>query len=219
MIKFFRKTTITPMVEFLGDNATEIFNFTKGAFNISDNTISTSEGIMKVTVGDWVAQDSNGKFYPIKNDVKEKSYKEADIKIGTKLFYILKCEESFERGYFTKAEIYLNSIRDYVSADDIECAIERIILEPDNMSDNHIVKGILTICRNNSEYHKFLPQLIEFGVSLINDTDLDLFELIADCIIDNYISDITFQNKILNKIKSENPKDYIQNYIKSNFKI
>ena len=74
MIKFFRKATLTPMIQFTDYNMDEIFDFTKGAFNVSDNTISTSEGIMNVTVGDWVAQDSSGNFYPIKDDVKQKSY-------------------------------------------------------------------------------------------------------------------------------------------------
>lgn len=225
MIKYFHKTTLTPMIEFYGTNMDEISEFTKGAFNVSDNTISTSEGIMKVTVGDWVLQDTNGGFYPIKDNVKQKSYIEYDSRyimdtkrISENIIDLLKCDESFERGYFTKAEIYLNSISDYISINEIAKSIE-YILTTDVLTNNHQLKGLLTICRNNSEYYKFLPLLIEFGITLIDNSDLCLFELIVDCFIDEYICDENFKNKILNKIKSENQKQFIQNYIEAYFKI
>ena len=38
--------------------------------------IDTLEGVIKVSIGDWIIKDVNGEFYPCKPNVFEKTYEE-----------------------------------------------------------------------------------------------------------------------------------------------
>lgn len=42
------------------------------------HSIGTLEGHMKADKGDWIIKGVNGEFYPIKNDIFEKSYEKAE---------------------------------------------------------------------------------------------------------------------------------------------
>jgi hypothetical protein len=38
-------------------------------------TLTTPEGVQTATAGSWLAEDANGGFYPISDDVKMKTYR------------------------------------------------------------------------------------------------------------------------------------------------
>ena len=40
--------------------------------------ISTLEGVMEASVGDWIIQGVNGEFYPCKPDIFDKTYEVVD---------------------------------------------------------------------------------------------------------------------------------------------
>ena len=71
-------------IQFLGDdkNIKECMDFCPAlmcqtyGLNKANNTfmIKTLEGNMTCSKGDWIVEGINGEFYPIKNDIFEKTY-------------------------------------------------------------------------------------------------------------------------------------------------
>lgn len=73
MAKKFRKKPVEiEALAFDGENAAEVIEFTEGAARLTDEgslpdlIISTLEGPMKVSVGDYVIKGVKGEFYPCK---------------------------------------------------------------------------------------------------------------------------------------------------------
>jgi len=59
-----------PIIDFLqGGEGIFHFNQTQGKLYIS-----TLEGVMEASVGDWIIKGVNGEFYPCKPDIFEKTY-------------------------------------------------------------------------------------------------------------------------------------------------
>ena len=79
MIKHYRKKPVViEAVVFDGNNYKECKNFIEENF---DNTlnyphIKTLEGVMTVSIGDFIIKGVNGEFYPCKPDIFEKTYEE-----------------------------------------------------------------------------------------------------------------------------------------------
>ncbi|WP_064442283.1 hypothetical protein [Hoyosella altamirensis] len=59
------------------DEATVEFNYC-GADDVHDVTISTLEGYLHVSPGDYVIRGVQGEFYPCKPDIFAATYEEAD---------------------------------------------------------------------------------------------------------------------------------------------
>jgi hypothetical protein len=76
MPKYKKKPVVIDAVMFDGNNYNKCKDFIEGNF---DNTldypnIKTLEGIMKVSIGDYIIKGVNGEFYPCKPDIFEKTY-------------------------------------------------------------------------------------------------------------------------------------------------
>lgn len=79
MKKYRKKSIVVEAIIFDGDNYLECKNFLDGNY---DNTLNypniiTSEGIMKVSVGDYIIKEPFDKergFYPCKPDIFHKTY-------------------------------------------------------------------------------------------------------------------------------------------------
>ena len=79
-MKFRKKPVVIDALQFTGDNYKECANYI-GSENI-DNTlkypnITTSEGTMEVSIGDWIIKepfDKERQFYPCKPDIFEQTY-------------------------------------------------------------------------------------------------------------------------------------------------
>lgn len=81
MPKFVKKPVVIEACQFDGANITEVENFVgkKLPTVISSNedtqlVVSTLEGDMKASKGDWIIKGVNGEFYPCKPDIFEKTY-------------------------------------------------------------------------------------------------------------------------------------------------
>lgn len=70
------KPFTTQALRYTGDNKQECVDFTRGAFRLPANTMSTAppliqtqEGPIDCPIGHWVMRDPNGNFYPCSHDV------------------------------------------------------------------------------------------------------------------------------------------------------
>lgn len=87
MARFRKKPVVIEAVQYTGDNAGDILDFSgtavswaEGLYGENDEIISvdTLEGEMKVSDGDWIIKGVNGEFYPCKPDIFEKTYQAVD---------------------------------------------------------------------------------------------------------------------------------------------
>lgn len=82
MIKFRKKPVVIDAVQWLGDNDSLVavgnfLNEGPGMFEHSNGTdliISTLEGQMRASLGDWIIKGVKGEFYPCKPDIFEATY-------------------------------------------------------------------------------------------------------------------------------------------------
>ena len=81
MQKFVKKPVVIEAIQYDGTNITEIETFVREKLPTiitsdlgAQLVISTLEGDMKVTKGDYVIKGIKGEFYPCKQDVFEKTY-------------------------------------------------------------------------------------------------------------------------------------------------
>lgn len=81
-MKYLKKPLIIEAVRWVGDNFNEVRDFCPEAsflndFKAPDNgyfIISTKEGKMSCSVGDYIIKGIVGEFYPCKSDIFEKTY-------------------------------------------------------------------------------------------------------------------------------------------------
>ena len=81
MQKFVKKPVVIEAIQYDGANITEIETFVKGKLPTimtsdlgAQLVISTLEGDMKVSKGDYVIKGINGEFYPCKPDIFKSTY-------------------------------------------------------------------------------------------------------------------------------------------------
>lgn len=76
MPKYRKKPVVVEAVKWTGENRDEITSFTKGRAqgNLSPLTISTLEGEMRVSVGDYIIRGVREELYPCKPDIFEQTY-------------------------------------------------------------------------------------------------------------------------------------------------
>jgi len=81
MAKYRKKPVVIDSIEFTRKNWEEVLKFIEGKFTIDWRingtitcTISTLEGDMTATEGDFIIKGINGEFYPCKPDIFEKTY-------------------------------------------------------------------------------------------------------------------------------------------------
>lgn len=82
MKKYRKKPVVIEAVQFASNNVDEILEFAKDSFKnplTRDIIISTLEGNMIVSIGDYVIKGVNGEFYPCKPDVFDKTYEEINV--------------------------------------------------------------------------------------------------------------------------------------------
>lgn len=81
-MKFRKKPVVIEAEQFTGDNVNEIVKFVGVDAKVLGRTkelkISTLEGLMNVSPGDWVIQGVQGEFYPCKPDIFEATYEEVE---------------------------------------------------------------------------------------------------------------------------------------------
>lgn len=80
-MKYRKKPVVIEAVQWTGDNRTEIFDFcSKSFFSLGNGNseielkISTLEGIMTASVGDYIIKGIQGEFYPCKPDIFLQTY-------------------------------------------------------------------------------------------------------------------------------------------------
>lgn len=79
MKKYRKKPVVIEALQFDGKNYEECLNLSEDIFMFDgDNylNITTLEGTMKCSVGDYIIKGVNGEFYPCKPDIFEKTYEE-----------------------------------------------------------------------------------------------------------------------------------------------
>ena len=76
MPKYRKKPVVIEAVKFTGDNWGDIETFVPSGKYHDDGTFSipTLEGLMHVSVGDYVIKGVQGEFYPCKPDIFEQTY-------------------------------------------------------------------------------------------------------------------------------------------------
>lgn len=86
MPKFRKRPIVIEAIQYTGDNANELYNFSNDIVQspileiTEDNPtgnyvqIKTLEGIMIGIVNDWIIKGINGEVYPCKPDIFEKTY-------------------------------------------------------------------------------------------------------------------------------------------------
>lgn len=109
MIKQFRKKPIViEAIQFDGTNKEEIHNFVGDAIgqdvNSKDLFITTLEGIMIASVGDYIIKGVQGEFYPCKPDIFEQTYNEvqenaSDLITEVNVTELLKIAKQSEHQY------------------------------------------------------------------------------------------------------------------------
>ncbi len=76
--KYRKKPVVIEAVQWNGNNVDEVMSFIKNvaAYNVEFGTldISTLEGTMTASMGDWVIKGVKGEFYPCKPDIFETTY-------------------------------------------------------------------------------------------------------------------------------------------------
>ena len=79
MKKYRKKPVVIEAIQYNGDNYNEISNFTGnksllGLKQSNEIIISTLEGNMIVSIGDYIIKGIKGEFYPCKPDIFEQTY-------------------------------------------------------------------------------------------------------------------------------------------------
>ena len=78
MTKYRKKPIIIEAVQWTGDNLEELRDFVPEEFRYNKVSepmgIRTLEGVMTVSVGDWIIKGIQGEFYPCKPDIFEATY-------------------------------------------------------------------------------------------------------------------------------------------------
>lgn len=82
MKKFRKKPVIIDAVQFTGSNHQEVSDFigSNGKANTNSGTavtITTLEGVMVASPGDWIIRGVKGEYYPCKPDIFAATYEEA----------------------------------------------------------------------------------------------------------------------------------------------
>lgn len=67
-------SNINEIVDFVGDYLKGEFSETCGDVPLYDLIISTLEGEMYISLGDYIIKGVNGEFYPCKPDIFKKTY-------------------------------------------------------------------------------------------------------------------------------------------------
>lgn len=82
MSKFRKKSIVIEAIQFTGTNSGELHEFSNGAIQEPVGKdymeIETLEGVMRVSLNDYVIKGINGEFYPCKPDIFDKTYEKAD---------------------------------------------------------------------------------------------------------------------------------------------
>jgi len=75
MAKFRKKPVVIEAVKYTGGNINELSQF-MGVVGTSEVKveISTLEGVLTASVGDWIIKGVKGEFYPCKPDVFDATY-------------------------------------------------------------------------------------------------------------------------------------------------
>jgi len=76
-MKYRKKPVVIDAIQFVGENHNEIAEFVGSACRMhteNDLTISTLEGAMNASKGDFIIKGVNGEFYPCKPDIFHKTY-------------------------------------------------------------------------------------------------------------------------------------------------
>jgi len=77
-MKYRKKPVVIDAVQFIGENHNEIAEFIGDAgcrsHSTGSITISTLEGAMNASKGDFIIKGVNGEFYPCKPDIFHKTY-------------------------------------------------------------------------------------------------------------------------------------------------
>ena len=77
MKQYVKKPIVIEAIQWTGENIVEIVNFCDKAYhNGSQMKISTIEGIMNASEGDFIIKGIKGEFYPCKEDIFNQSYDE-----------------------------------------------------------------------------------------------------------------------------------------------
>ena len=77
MKRYVKKPIVIEAVQYNGNNVQEILNFCGGTAVVgmlSEITIKTLEGPLRVSDGDFIIKGVEGEFYPCKPDIFEKTY-------------------------------------------------------------------------------------------------------------------------------------------------
>ena len=77
MKRYVKKPIVIEAVQYNGNNVQEILNFCGGTVVVgmlSEITIKTLEGPLRVSDGDFIIKGVEGEFYPCKPDIFEKTY-------------------------------------------------------------------------------------------------------------------------------------------------
>ena len=77
--KYRKKPVVVDVVQFDGDNYQECKDFIGDNFDNTMNcpNIKTLEGVMTVSIGDFIIKGVKGEFYPCKPDIFEQTYEKA----------------------------------------------------------------------------------------------------------------------------------------------
>ena len=82
MEKFRKRPVVIEAIQFTGKNDAECLEFCQCAKDPEESKpsliISTLEGNMICSIGDWIIKGVNGEFYPCKPDIFEKTYERVD---------------------------------------------------------------------------------------------------------------------------------------------
>lgn len=78
-MKYRKKPVVIEAIQWNGNNATEIAEFSKGSkryieFEGNICRIETLEGIMTASLNDYIIKGIKGEFYPCKPDIFEQTY-------------------------------------------------------------------------------------------------------------------------------------------------
>lgn len=80
-VKTYRKKPVeVHALQYTGNNIRDIITFTGGLAKIVNGNleISTLEGTMVASIGDYIIMGINGEFYPCKEDIFNKTYEEVE---------------------------------------------------------------------------------------------------------------------------------------------
>ena len=80
-MKYRKKPVVIEAIQWTGGNANEVTAFLGSAawWDAIGPVITTLEGELHTSVGDWIIKGVAGEFYPCKPDIFEKTYDLAEI--------------------------------------------------------------------------------------------------------------------------------------------